>query len=119
MKLGIVLAGVLGSVGVASAAASSHAGAALLGPLSLIALSHAPALLALSLTPLGGGRLHTATIGLLGAGACFFCADLAARHVFGTGLFPLSAPIGGVLMMAGWAMTVVWGASLANKRSDR
>ena len=92
------------------------AGAALLGPLSLITLTHAPALLALSLTPHGHGRVHGIALGLLGLGALLFCSDLAARHFLSTGLFPMSAPLGGVLMIAGWATVAAWALTTLGHR---
>lgn len=106
-KLIPLAAGLLGACGVAAAAASSHAGAALLGPLSLVALTHAPALLALG--RYGDTRpQHAATL-VLAAGALLFCADLATRHFAGSGLFPLAAPLGGMLMIAGWALVAMLG----------
>ena len=50
-RLALFLAGVLGAGGVAAAAASAHTGDALLGPLALVALAQAPALLAFGLVP--------------------------------------------------------------------
>jgi uncharacterized membrane protein YgdD (TMEM256/DUF423 family) len=105
--LALMAAGLLGASGVAAAAASSHAGAALLGPYALIALTHAPALLALGLL------IKTRLLGMsalaLAAGALIFCADIAMRHFAGTGLFPYSAPFGGVLMMGGWLIIIAEG----------
>jgi uncharacterized membrane protein YgdD (TMEM256/DUF423 family) len=95
------VAGLLGASGVAAAAASSHAGAALLAPLALIALTHAPVLVALALHgPIGA--LGSAPQLLLAVGAVLFCIDLATRYFLGTGLFPLSAPLGGGVMILGW-----------------
>jgi uncharacterized membrane protein YgdD (TMEM256/DUF423 family) len=39
---------------------------------------------------------------VLALGVALFCGDLTARAYFETGLFPMAAPSGGVLMMAGW-----------------
>jgi uncharacterized membrane protein YgdD (TMEM256/DUF423 family) len=39
---------------------------------------------------------------LLSVGTALFAADLTARHFLGHGLFPMSAPTGGVLMVLGW-----------------
>lgn len=64
-RLAVVVAGVLGASGVAAAAAAAHEGGALLAPLSLIALSHAPAMLAVGLSTVtamafASGRLSSA-----------------------------------------------------------
>lgn len=106
-RVAIILAGLLGASGVAAAAASSHAGAALLGPYSLVALTHAPAILALALVPLG--RIFTMATAALMAGATLFCADLAARHLLGGTPLPLLAPLGGVTMIVGWVLLTVAG----------
>lgn len=111
--LALVLAGLLGAGGVMAAAASSHAGAALLGPAALIALTHAPALLALGLLERPNKGLAAAAL-LLGAGALAFCLDLAARQFWGFGLFPLAAPLSGGLMILGW-LAVALAALLARR----
>lgn len=98
-RLALVLAGVLGASGIAAAAASSHAGAERLGPYALVALTHAPAILALALAP---PRLSDIPLCVLLFGATCFCLDLAIRHILGTAPIPLLAPIGGVGMMIGW-----------------
>lgn len=113
-RLAVMLAGLLGAAGVAAAAASSHAGAHLLGPLSLIALTHAPALLALGLYGQSTRLMGIATL-LLGGGAPLFCADLAARHFLATGLFPMSAPLGGALMIGGWIFLALAGFFAARR----
>ena len=40
-------------------------------------------------------------------GLTLFAGDLLARHYLGARLFPMAAPIGGVLMIAGWAALAV------------
>jgi uncharacterized membrane protein YgdD (TMEM256/DUF423 family) len=98
-----------------AAAAASHAGdERILGSLALVALTQAPAVLALALYA-GAGRLMRAATALIGLGALVFCADLAARHLAGGGLFPLSAPAGGIAIIAGWLLLVV--AALVGKRN--
>lgn len=108
-RIVIVLAAVLGASGVAAAAASSHSDS-LLAPYALIALTHAPALLALSLLAKTGIMRFAALT--LAIGATIFCADLAARHLFGGALFPFAAPLGGVGMIAGWVLTGAGGVTL-------
>ncbi len=98
----LFIAGLMGLFGVVSAAAASHgADPRLLGGASAMCLAHAPALIALyAAWPM----MRTAAIAalLLSAGTALFAADLTARHFLGHGLFPMSAPTGGVIMMAGW-----------------
>lgn len=112
----LLIAGFMGIAGIVSAAAASHgADPRLLGGASAMCLAHAPALLVLyAAWPF----LRTAALAalLLSAGTALFAADLTVRHLFGHGLFPMSAPIGGVLMMAGW-LAVAAGAFLAQKNA--
>jgi uncharacterized membrane protein YgdD (TMEM256/DUF423 family) len=111
----LFFAGILGLAGVVSAAMASHASGdpRLMGGASAMCLAHAPALVALYA---GWPALRTAAIAaaLLIAGTLLFAGDLAMRHALGHGLFPMSAPTGGVLMMAGW-LAVASGALLKPK----
>jgi uncharacterized membrane protein YgdD (TMEM256/DUF423 family) len=68
-------------------------GAALLGALAAVATGHA------------APRLGRYALLAVAAGAILFAGDLAVRG-FGLlpRLFPLAAPIGGVAMIAGWAL---------------
>jgi uncharacterized membrane protein YgdD (TMEM256/DUF423 family) len=105
VRSAIAIAGILGAAGIAAAAAASHAGdAAILGPLALVALTQAPAIVALAL--LGGGRLTAIATALIAIGALLFCADLALRHFLGGSPIAFTAPIGGTAMVAGWALLV-------------
>ena len=105
-RLAIAIAEILGAVGVTAAAGSTHLGDThILGPLSLIALTQAPAVLVLAL--LAGRhwstRLATALIGL---GALVFVADLAAIHFWSASPLPIMAPIGGSAMILGWVVLI-------------
>ena len=114
-RLTIVLAGILGAAGVAAAARASHSDdPRVLGALALIALSHAPALLAFGLSSVKGRVLRVGAI-VIAAGCCLFSTDLAARHFLGGGLFPMSAPFGGTAIIAGW-LTVAVGGFLSTYR---
>lgn len=106
-SLFIAAAGLLGLSGVALAAAASHgADARLLGGASAMCLAHAPALLAL--TGLGSRlRLAPAAGAAMAVGTAVFAGDLVLRHASGHGLFPMSAPLGGMIMMLGWALIAV------------
>ncbi|HTO34532.1 MAG TPA: DUF423 domain-containing protein [Pararhizobium sp.] len=103
----LFIAGMMGVYGVASAAAASHGSDPhLLGGASAMCLAHAPALIALYAA---WTILRTAPVAalLLSAGTALFAGDLTARHFLGHGLFPMSAPTGGILMMAGWLAVAV------------
>ncbi len=104
LRLFLFFAGLFGLAGVALAAAAAHLGdERLLGGASAMCLAHAPALLALSL---GYDKLKTAIPSglLLLCGTLLFSGDLINRHFNDTGLFPMSAPTGGFLMMGGWVL---------------
>jgi len=107
-RLVLFLAGVLGAGGVAAAAAFSHAGGPMQGPLALIALTQAPALLAFGLASALPFGLRLGAL-VVGVGAVVFTADLAVRHFWGTAVFPYAAPTGGTAMIAGWVLIAVVG----------
>jgi uncharacterized membrane protein YgdD (TMEM256/DUF423 family) len=79
-----------------------------------MALVHASALLALAALPLAG-PLQKLLPGLgLAFGVIFFSGDLAMRATTGERLFPMAAPTGGVLLIAGWLLLAL--ASLFSLR---
>ena len=102
------LAGLLGVV--ASAAAAHRATADSLKTAAQFLLFHAPAII--GLVALGATdtthRLVTrlAAAGLV-LGLALFSGDLALRALQGTSLFPLAAPMGGILLMGGWLLAAV------------
>ena len=98
----IVLAGLLGAAGVATAAAASHGGDTNLGIVANFLLFHAPALIGLSLVP--RTRLVTIAGYMLLVGLAIFCGDLAMRSLAGNSLFPMAAPIGGGGLILGWLL---------------
>jgi uncharacterized membrane protein YgdD (TMEM256/DUF423 family) len=111
----VVLAGLMGACGVMLAAAAAHlADASRLGAASSMLLFHACAVLgAAGLTE--RSLLH-ARIGLAAAfgfviAASVFAGDLTLRQYAGQSLFPMAAPTGGTLLIAGWlllALSAVW-----------
>ncbi len=112
----ILVAGLMGMAGVALAAGASHgADPRLLGGASAMCLAHAPLLLVLGLNI---ERLRTAMIAglLLGLGTILFAGDLVTRHYNGNALFPMSAPLGGIVMMAGW-LAIAFGAIFRSHKS--
>jgi uncharacterized membrane protein YgdD (TMEM256/DUF423 family) len=101
-RLTLLLAGLLGAAGVALSAMAAHgADQRLLGTAAAACMAQAPALLALAI---GWEKIRTAlfAVALIGFGCLLFAGDLVFRTRFGHGLFPMSAPTGGSMMIAGW-----------------
>ena len=102
------LGAIAGCLGVALAAAASHVtGGGTLDTSARFLLAHAPALIGLAAASAAG--LTHRSVGLTAAclialGLALFSGDLAHRAVRSAALFPMAAPAGGVLMMAGWAL---------------
>lgn len=97
----VLVAGLLGALGVATAALASHGeDTRNLAAMSAMALAHAPVFLVLGLA--GRGRVLAAAGLILAMGCLIFVADLAMRHWMATPLFPGAAPIGGAGMILGW-----------------
>jgi len=109
----LALAGLLGALGVATAAAASHGGDTNLGIVANFLLFHAPALIGLSLVP--RSRLVIVAGYVLIVGLAIFCGDLAMRSATGNALFPMAAPIGGTALILGWLMVAA--AGLFNRRT--
>jgi uncharacterized membrane protein YgdD (TMEM256/DUF423 family) len=107
----LALGALSGLLGVAASAAAAHmAGADSLKTAAQFLLFHAPALLglaALSATGTTHRRVTRVAAAALVAGLALFCGDLALRVLHGAALFPMAAPTGGVLLMAGWLLTGV------------
>ncbi|MEI9422183.1 DUF423 domain-containing protein [Mesorhizobium sp. Cs1299R1N1] len=99
-RLLVLAGGLAGAAGVALSAAAAHHGGAFTGTAASFLLMHAPVFLAIGL--IGANRwLRIASLVLL-AGLLLFAGDLLARDFWGSRLFPMSAPIGGTLLIAGW-----------------
>jgi len=111
-RLAIGFAGLVGTLGVATAAAASHGNdARLLGAASTICLAHAPVLLALGLHGLRSRALLAASL-LFTLGLVAFVGDLLVRQAWGQGLFAGAAPLGGMLLIGGWGAIVVAAGTL-------
>ena len=96
----VAAGGLCGALGVALSAMAAHRGGAFTGTAASFLLMHAPVFLAVGLV--GGNRiLRTGGLILL-VGLVVFSGDLLARDLLGSRLFPLAAPVGGTLLMAGW-----------------
>lgn len=107
-RLSILWAGLMGAAGIVLGAAAAHQpDATRLASASMMLLFHAPALLSIPLlSERGLTQRHLAALATiaLGLGAALFAGDLAMRQYLGQGLFPMAAPSGGTLMIAGWLM---------------
>jgi uncharacterized membrane protein YgdD (TMEM256/DUF423 family) len=110
----IAVAGLLGAAGVGLSAAAAHrADLNNLGTAANMLMFHAPAFLALGLAT--GNRLRMIASLVLLFGLMLFCGDLLSRAFLGNRLFPMAAPSGGVLMIAGWLGIAI--SALVGKRS--
>jgi uncharacterized membrane protein YgdD (TMEM256/DUF423 family) len=108
----VLSAGLTGAAGVGLSAAAAHAGGAFTGTAASFLLMHAPALLAIGL--IGASRALRIAGFILLIGVVLFAGDLIARDFLGTRLFPLAAPTGGTLLIAGWL--VVAASAFAGRR---
>ncbi|MDB5559205.1 MAG: hypothetical protein JWQ36_2139 [Enterovirga sp.] len=105
----VALGAVAGCLGVALAAAAAHvaAGEGTLGIAAQFLLAHAPALIGLAAASAAGVAHRVVAIvagGLIALGVAFFAGDLAHRAFRAASLFPMAAPTGGIVLMAGWAV---------------
>jgi uncharacterized membrane protein YgdD (TMEM256/DUF423 family) len=101
-RLTLLLAGLIGAAGVAFSAMAAHGDdPRLIGAAAAACMAQAPALLALSI---GWEKVRTALPAalLMGLGCTLFAGDLLFRTRYGHGLFPMSAPTGGTMMILGW-----------------
>lgn len=105
--------GLCGAAGVALSAAAAHLGGAFVGTAASFLIMHAPVFLAAGL--IGANRMLRRGSFILLAGLLLFAGDLLARDFLGSRLFPMSAPIGGTLLIAGWL--VIAGSALVRQRS--
>jgi uncharacterized membrane protein YgdD (TMEM256/DUF423 family) len=114
-----LLAATLGFSGVACGAFGAHLlegqldarGQALWNTATLYALIHAAAALAV-LAGLGAMRAGRVSALLLGAGAWVFSAALYGLAIGGPSWLGATAPLGGLLMLAGWVFAAVAALSL-------
>jgi len=102
-KSGLLLAaagGLCGAAGVALSAVAAHAGGGNIGTAATMLLAHGPVLLAAGLA--GTGRAMRLAGLVLLVGVLLFAGDLLVRETGAARLFPMAAPAGGMLMIAGW-----------------
>ncbi|CAO4150996.1 hypothetical protein LPLAFNJD_LOCUS3333 [Methylorubrum aminovorans] len=110
-RLLAALAALAGGLGVAASAAAAHtSGGETLKTAAQFLLFHAPAILALTGFAAAGltrGALTRLAAAALLIGLTLFSGDLALRALTGQALFPMAAPIGGTVLMAGWALAAI------------
>jgi uncharacterized membrane protein YgdD (TMEM256/DUF423 family) len=107
-RIHLLLAALMGAAGVAFWAMAAHrAGGANLVTAAQFLLLHASAVFGLTAARKQGLLSHRiaslAAAGLI-LGTILFSGDLAARVFLGSGLFPMAAPIGGILMIVSWLL---------------
>jgi len=109
LRLCLVLAGLSGALGVICLALSAHANASpLLQTAAQMLLFHAPAILGLGLlAQIRRVILLPFAILLLTAGLFLFCGDLLMRAFADFRLFPMAAPIGGMLVIGSWLVLAI------------
>ena len=116
----LALGAVSGCLGVALAAAAAHGpGGTSLETSSRFLLMHAPALIGLAAASAAGLGQRALTVlagALLALGLALFSGDLAYRAFRSAALFPTAAPIGGLLLMGGWALVAVAAVMGGRKR---
>jgi uncharacterized membrane protein YgdD (TMEM256/DUF423 family) len=107
----LALGALAGLLGVAASAAAAHvSGADSLKTAAQFLLFHAPAILALAALSATGTTHRLVTriaAGVLVVGLALFSGDLALRALHGTPMFPMAAPTGGMVLMAGWLLVGV------------
>ncbi len=103
-----------GALGVGLSAAAAHVTGGNLATAATMILAHAPVLLVLAGRHFAPGR--TTGAWLLVGGLCLFCGDLAARAFIGGRLFPMAAPLGGMLLIGGWLVIGI--AALVSRRES-
>src|SRR5215211_2412424 len=113
------IASLAGLAGVALSAAAAHSpGGPLLDTAARFLLIHAAALLAVAAL-VGSGSVAPRLGSVAGLvvlfGLALFCGDLVRRAYAGVALFPMAAPAGGLLLMAGWVLIAF--AALLGARS--
>jgi uncharacterized membrane protein YgdD (TMEM256/DUF423 family) len=108
LQILIGIAALFGCAGVILAAAGAHSKPGTgLDSAGHMLLFHAPAVLAACIAIAAG--LVSRPFGIAAAialllGVALFAGDLALRAYTGQRLFPMAAPTGGMVMMAGWVL---------------
>ncbi|WP_428672978.1 DUF423 domain-containing protein [Roseibium sp.] len=109
LRICVALSGLSGALGVVCLALSAHATASgLLTTIAQMLLAHAPVFLGIGLlSQVRRAPFLPVAATVLSLGLVLFCGDLAARIVFDHRLFPMSAPIGGGLVILSWIVLAI------------
>ncbi|MBA2125200.1 DUF423 domain-containing protein [Hyphomicrobium methylovorum] len=117
--LALVWAGLAGASGVALAAAAAHkVESPALASAATMLIVHAVlavALIAIAFQSRCAKLWWATAFGILFA-ASLFSGSIALRALTGEQLFPMSAPIGGTLMMVGWIVIAILGLAHAVRK---
>jgi uncharacterized membrane protein YgdD (TMEM256/DUF423 family) len=98
-----IAAGLFGAAGIGAAAYAAHGrGGPDLAIASQFLLIHATAVCAIAVSSVRDDPPFQIAATTLAAGTALFCGDLACRGLLGVKLFGGAAPMGGLLMLAGW-----------------
>lgn len=105
-RLLILVAGLMGAVGVAAAAAGAHINADpnLATAATFLMLGAAAVTGACALAAARGPRWSFAAVGagIIALGTVLFSGALIARALWEVVLFPMAAPAGGTMLILGW-----------------
>lgn len=106
----MLVAAFYGAAGVALSAAAAHAapGTPLASGAQFL-LFHAPALIGIALLAGAGYAPRAATLAgaTIALGVALFSGDITIRSFWGHALFPMAAPAGGMITIAGWLLLAV------------
>lgn len=120
----IALGALFGCLGTAAAAAAAHVTGSDsgLGTAANFLLFHAPALMGVPLL-VRAALVHAGTARAGGwivfVGVALFSSELALRAIEGRTLFPMAAPTGGTLVLAGWLALALSAVLPAGRSLDR
>ncbi|HRK24877.1 MAG TPA: DUF423 domain-containing protein [Beijerinckiaceae bacterium] len=109
-RIHCALACLFGAAGVVLMALGAHVAGSLSATAGQMLLIHAPAVLAATVARKAGflaDRLALLGIAALLLGPALFAGDLAMRELAGNRLFPMAAPVGGALAIAGWVLLTI------------
>lgn len=104
LRICLVISGLTGAIGIISLALAAHAGdSTTLGTAARMLMFHAPVFLAIGILAQSRKVLLLPFTALcLTCGLVLFCGDLFSRTFLESRLFPMAAPIGGMLLIVGW-----------------
>lgn len=104
LRICLLLAGLSGAFGVVGLALAAHSDTTgLMSTAAQMLLFHAPVFLGIGvLAQIRRAPVLPLAALLLLCGLGLFCGDLLCRVFLGSRLFPMSAPIGGMLLILSW-----------------